>query len=243
MDILRDVTESPRQRALTSSLAGRFIADHEAERARIARELHDDIGQRLASLSMEIERIARETMPPAVRASLQALAERSEAIAATVAHLSRELHPPTLEALGLVSSLKALCAETVRQAGIEIPLIHRGVPEPLDWLVAVSIYRITQEALNNIVRHSRAPQASVQLLGDANALALDIADSGVGFDAAGSHAGIGLASMRERVAFLNGTLAVHTAHESGTRISVRIPLDEASRVLAPATRSTAASKS
>jgi signal transduction histidine kinase len=231
LTIVCDVTESRRARALTYSLAGRLIVDHEAERARIARELHDDIGQRLASLNMEIERIVREPIPPAVRANLQALAQRSETIAAAVAHLSRALHPPTLEALGLVSSLKALCAETTRQGGIEIPLTHRGVPEPVDWRIAVSVYRIAQEALSNILRHSHARQASVQLLGEANALVLEVADSGVGFDAGAAHVGIGLASMRERVAFLNGAIAVRTATGSGTRISVRIPLDATCRLL------------
>jgi signal transduction histidine kinase len=231
LSIVRDVTESRRARELTYSLAGRVIANHEAERARIARELHDNIGQRLASLTMEIERTIREALSPTVRANLQALTQRSEAIVAEVAQLSRELHPPTLDALGLASSLKALCADMGRKAGIEIPLLHRGVPEPLDWRVAVSLYRIAQEALHNIVRHSRASAASVQLLGSSNTLALYVADAGVGFDAAAAHKGIGLASMRERVEFLSGALVVHTAKGAGTRIAVRIPLNAANRLL------------
>jgi signal transduction histidine kinase len=231
LSIVRDVTESRRARDLTYSLAGRVIANQEAERARIARELHDNIGQQLASLNMEIERILRDTASPSTRADLQTLAQRSEAIAAEVGQLSRELHPSTLEALGLVSALKALCADLARQGGIEIPLAHRGVPDPLDWRIAVSVYRIAQEALHNVVRHSHARQATVQLLGDATTLALYIADSGVGFEATAAHAGIGLASMRERVEFLNGALAVHTANGCGTRISVRIPLDAANRLL------------
>jgi signal transduction histidine kinase len=231
LSIVRDVTETRRARELTYSLAGRVIANQEAERARIARELHDNIGQRLASLGMEIERTIREALSPTVRANLQALARRSEAIVSEVAQLSRELHPPTLDALGLVSSMKALCADTERKAAIEIPLVHRGVPDPLDWRVAVSLYRIAQEALHNIVRHSQAGDASVQLLGSANTLALYIADSGIGFDAAAVHAGIGLASMRERVAFLSGAMVVHTAKGAGTRIAVRIPLDTANRLL------------
>jgi signal transduction histidine kinase len=231
LSIVRDVTEARRARELTYSLAGRVIANQEAERARIARELHDNIGQQLASLNMEIQRIIKEAASPWVRADLQTLARRSEAIAALVGQLSRELHPPTLEALGLVSSLKALCADLARQAGIEIPLVHRGVSEPFDWRIAVSVYRIAQEALHNVVRHSHARQATVQLLGDAHTLALYIADAGVGFDPTAAHAGIGLASMRERVDFLNGALAVHTAKGWGTRISVRIPLDAANRLL------------
>jgi len=231
LSIVRDVTESRRARELTYSLAGRVIANQEAERARIARELHENIGQRMASLNMEIERIVREAVSPTVRETLQALAQRSEAIVAEVAQLSRELHPPTLDALGLVSSLKALCVDMGRKAGVEIPLLHRGVPEPLDWRVAVSIYRIAQDALHNVVRHSRARAASVQLLGDAHTLALYVADSGVGFDAAAAHAGIGLASVRERVEFLSGALVVHAAPGWGTRISVRIPLDAANRLL------------
>jgi len=236
LTIVRDVTESRRARELTYSLAGRVIANQEAERARIARELHDNIGQRLASLNMEIERTIRETLSPVVRANLQALAHRSEAIVAEVAQLSREPHPPTLEALGLVSSLKALCADMGRKAGIEIPLLHRGVPEPVDWRVAVSLYRIAQEALHNVVRHSLARAASVQLLGSPNALALYIADSGIGFDGAAPQTGIGLASMRERVEFLSGALVVHTAKGAGTRIAVRIPLDAANRLLPLRTR-------
>src|SRR5262249_20317263 len=108
LSIVRDVTESRRARALTYSLAGRVIANQEAERARIARELYENIGQRLASLNMEIERIVRATVSSTVREDLQALAQRSEAIVAEVAQLSRELHPPTLDTLGLVWSLKGL---------------------------------------------------------------------------------------------------------------------------------------
>lgn len=232
LSIVRDVTESRRARELTYSLAGRVITSHEAERARIARELHDNIGQRLASLNMEIRQLVKHAASGrGVRSNLQALAQQAEAITAEVGQLSRELHPPTLEALGLIPSLKTLCAGMARRAGIEIQLVHRGVPEPLDWCISVSVYRIAQEALRNVVRHSRARQASVHLLGDAHALALYIADSGDGFDAAASHAGIGLASMRERVEFLNGALAVHAAKGWGTRISVRIPLDTANRLL------------
>jgi signal transduction histidine kinase len=231
LSIVRDVTESRRARELTYSLAGRVIANQEAERARIARELHDNIGQRLASLNMEIGQLVRHAASRRVRSNLQAVAQLAETIAAEVGQLSRELHPPTLEALGLVSSLKGLCADMSRQAGIEISIVHRGVPEPLDWRISVSLYRIAQEALHNVVRHSRARHASVHLLGDAHALALYIADSGNGFDADARQAGIGLASMRERVEFLNGALAVHTAKGAGTRISVRIPLDVANRLL------------
>jgi signal transduction histidine kinase len=231
LSIVRDVTESRRARERTSSLAGRVIANHEAERARIVRELHDNIGQRLASLTMEIERTGKDAWSPEVRTRLQTLAQRSEAIAAELAQLSRELHPPTLEVLGLVLSLKALCSDVARQSGIDISLVHRGVPEPLDWRVAVSVYRIAQEALHNVVKHSGARSASVQLVGGANTLSLYVADTGAGFDTAAAHAGIGLASMRERLEFLNGALAVHTVKGSGTRIVVRIPLDAESRLL------------
>src|SRR3954470_19817808 len=99
LSIVRDVTESRRGRERTSLLAGRVIAKHEAERAKIARELHDNIGQRLASLTMEIERAGKDSGSPAVRGRLQTLAQRSEAIAAELAQLSRELHPPTLDVL------------------------------------------------------------------------------------------------------------------------------------------------
>jgi PAS domain S-box-containing protein len=222
LTIVRDLTEAKRAAQLNRDLAGRLIASQEAERRRIARELHDDLSQKTALLMMDIEWLANRC--PQERGRFLELSERAHEIAAGLHNLSYELHPSKLEALGLLSALKALCRDMSLQGGVPIAFTHEGIFGGVDPNVSLCLYRITQEALHNVARHSHAPDAHVRLAADAQHLTLHIADSGVGFDSTTSSAGLGLVSMRERAALLRGEVVVDTFPGGGTRIGVRVPL-------------------
>jgi len=220
--IARDQTEAKRAAELNRNLAGRLIASQEAERRRIARELHDDVSQKTALLMMDIELLAKRCPQEGDRFS--ELSDRAREIAADLHNLSYELHPSKLEALGLLSALKALCRDISQQGVVTIAFTHEGIPGGVDPNVSLCLYRITQEALHNVARHSHAQDAHVRLASDAQHLTLHIADSGVGFDARTNPAGLGLVSMRERAALLRGEVVVDTFPGGGTRIGVRVPL-------------------
>jgi PAS domain S-box-containing protein len=221
LSIVRDLTEAKRTAQLNRELAGRLIASQEAERRRIARELHDDLSQTTALLMMDIERLSKRY--PQEQPRFLELSERAHEIAAGLHNLSYELHPSKLETLGLLSALKALCRDISQQGGVPIAFTHESIPGGVDPNVSLCLYRITQEALHNVARHSHATDAEVRLAADAQHLTLHIADSGVGFDARTSHAGLGLVSMRERAALLRGEMVVETFPGGGTRIGVRVP--------------------
>ncbi len=226
LSVVRDITEAKHAHELNHQLAGRLIASQEEERQRIARELHDDLSQELAMLNIEIDRMVRDVGAGQLRDRLKRMSKRAGAIASGVHHVSHELHPSRLQTMGLMAAIGSLCRDLGRQAGILVEFTHEGeLPQPLDADVSLCLYRITQEALHNVAKHSSARMASVRLASSATELSLYVADAGVGFDADRPRAeGLGLASMRERVGFLKGQFAIHTSPGRGTRIGVRIPL-------------------
>jgi signal transduction histidine kinase len=228
-----DVTEAWRASELNRDLVGILIASQEDERHRIARELHDDVSQKIALLAIGIDQLAATL--PAEQSRFRELSDRAGEIATDIHDLSHELHPSKLQTLGLVDSLQLLCRDVARQGTVDVVFKREMVPQHVEPNVALCLYRIAQEALHNVVRHSSARHAEVRLAGDAEYLVLQVSDSGVGFDAkCGRWEGLGLASMRERAAFLKGQLAVHTFPGGGTRLGVRVP------VAAPARPSSAA---
>ena len=237
LSMVRDVTESKRAVALNRDLAGRLIASQEVERQRIARELHDDVSQRLALLNIGIDELARKVEGDP-RSRLQQLSLRTHDIASALRNLSHDLHPSRLQALGLVSAIEILCREMSQQIGVTVPFIHGVLPRDIDPNVGLCLYRIAQEALNNVGKHSRARHAQVQLAHESGMLVLQIADSGVGFDPRDTrHSGLGLISMRERVAFLKGQIVIHGVPAGGTRIGVRIPVGQPAESAAPISQS------
>ena len=204
-------------------LAGRLIAAQEGERHRIARELHDDLSQKLAMLSIDLTQLgAISAMREAdVAARMQQIADRTKEIASGVHRLSHRLHPARLQTIGLIPSLEALCRDTSRQHHTFVEFKHDDVRDPLDPDLALCLYRVTQEALHNVVRHSGATNASVRLLHRNERVSLQIADDGAGFTVREREGtGLGLISMRERVTFLGGTLSIETAPGRGTQINV-----------------------
>ena len=159
------------------------------------------------------------------RAQLSKLSSRVGEIASDVHDVSYELHPSRLRAIGLVSALQSLCRDTSVQRNVRVTFTQGVVPPAVDADVSLCLYRIAQESLHNVVRHSHARDAQVAIDCDEGFVSLQIADSGIGFDPRQvAHAGLGLHSMRERVAILNGQLTIDAALGTGTQIMVRIPL-------------------
>jgi PAS domain S-box-containing protein len=225
LSIIRDVTEAKRALELNRVLAGRLIVGQEVERQRIARELHDDLSQKIALLNIDVDQLARELPFREYRARLEKLSSQAQEIASGLYDLSHELHPSRLQTLGLVESIRLLCEDVSQQGDMKVVLSAAALPEAVDPSVSLCLYRITQEALHNAVKHSQARDASVRLERDGDDAHLEIADSGVGFDpVAADQAGLGLVSMRERVGVLKGQLVIQAVPGGGTRIRVRVPL-------------------
>jgi PAS domain S-box-containing protein len=225
LSMVRDVTDAKRANALNRDLAGRLISSQEAERRRIARELHDDVSQKVALLNIGIDEVTRQVAAGEARARLQQLSKFTKEVAGDLRDLSHELHGSRLQSLGLVAAIEVLCRDTSKQIGVTVPFAHGVLPQDVDPNVSLCLYRIAQEALNNIARHSHARHAQVTLICENRTLTLQIADSGVGFDPhSARQSGLGLISMRDRVAFLRGQLAIHAAPGGGTRIGVNLPI-------------------
>jgi len=208
-------------------LAGRLIAAQEAERKRIARELHDDLSQKLALLSIDIEQLPRRTQAE-LSDYVRKISARAAEVATDVHHLAYQLHPSKLESLGLVAAIQGFCRDISRQYDLQVDFEHRHVPQSVPPEIALCLYRIVQEGLHNVVKHSGARQARVELVASDGALDLRIADPGLGFAPSmpgRASIGIGLVGMRERVNIVGGKIAIHTAPGAGTRIGVRVRID------------------
>jgi PAS domain S-box-containing protein len=227
LDSLQDRESALREsHAKIRDLAGKLIAAQEEERRRLSRELHDGLNQHLAALSFEIG-FLRSRLPEEntdVRERLRQLQARAAQVIDDARHMSRELHPASLEHLGLVAALRSHCMEIEKQEGIRAKLTLVKVPENISREVALCLYRVAQEGLRNAVKHSGAPEVRVTLTGADRSIELYIADSGSGFDGEQIKAGLGLVSMEERVRLLGGSFRITTRPRLGTRLEVRIPI-------------------
>jgi signal transduction histidine kinase len=157
--------------------------------------------------------------------SLKGLLRRTKELSSDIHRLSHQLHPSILQHLGLVVATRSFCKEISDQNGIHIELVHHGVPIPLPGNIALCLYRIVQEALRNVIKHSGAESARVEFKGSPDELTLRISDDGMGFDpeSARTRRGLGLLSMRERLRQVDGTISFGRSEPTGTRIDVRIP--------------------
>jgi signal transduction histidine kinase len=205
-------------------LAGRLISAHEEERTRVARELHDDLVQRLAAVTIEAGRLSEG--PSA--AAIEQLKRRLAGLAEDVHRLSRRLHPAMIEELGLEAALESEIRAFVERGGPPVELSVGGPLQRLSPDGRLALFRISQEGLRNIYRHSNASEVTLQIRGVDGAVELELRDDGQGFDrsAPGWHAGLGLASMEERTRLLGGSFAVESEPGRGTRILARLPCDE-----------------
>jgi two-component system NarL family sensor kinase len=207
-------------------LAARLIAAQEEERARIARELHDGTSQLVAALSLDVTNI-RDSLPEgSIKASrgLNKLKQRIFHLAGNVRELSHELHPAVLEHAGLVAALQSFCTEFRNREKIKVALKIGTVPRLKNPQAALSLYRIVQEGLQNIRKHSRVKEAEVELSSVKNRLLLHVRDKGAGFDAeAARSSGLGLTSIQERVRLLGGKLKITSAPGRGTELLIEVP--------------------
>src|SRR5262245_14462404 len=201
----------------------RLLGEQETERARIARELHDDINQQLAMLSMDLDQLRSDQLPIHTAQGLSRALETTQRISTSVRDLSHRLHPARLRLIGLVGGLDSLRRE-LSLPHLSVAFAHRDVPTVIDPDIALCLFRVAQEALGNAVKHSDARHISVELTGAASGLALTITDDGKGFDVESvPTGGLGLVSMRERVESVGGRLDIHASPASGTRLRVTVP--------------------
>jgi signal transduction histidine kinase len=204
-------------------LGSRLLNAQEEERARIARELHDDISQQLAVLAIDLSLLKRTAQGDAKTTAAEAL-KRAEDISTSVHDLSHRLHPARLRVLGLVDALDGLKRE-LSHPGVTITLTHEGVPPTLPPDLTLCLFRIVQEGLQNANKHSGARRVSVALTGTSDSIALAIVDDGVGFDVdAAWRRGLGLISVRERVEAMGGTFELRSSRGAGARLEVSVPV-------------------
>ena len=214
-------------------LGRRLLTAQETERTRIASELHDDISQQLALLKIDLHQLAGMAQGQAETVASEAM-KSADTIATNVRNLSHQLYPPQLRLMGLVAGLKGLIREFSHR-GPSITFTHENVPTSLPPDLALCVFRIVQEALQNALKHSQAKTMSVHLTGDSHRLDLTVVDDGVGFVVEElGHKGLGLMSMGERVEAMGGTFNVSSSPHRGTRLNVSIPVPttETSGVLA-----------
>jgi signal transduction histidine kinase len=208
-------------------LGGLLINSQEKERSRLASELHDDFSQRVALLALGLETASElvDDAPDQARQKLHSLMDSASELGADLHTLSHRLHSSTLEKLGLDVGLSALCREFTAQQGIEVDFVHNGVPRSVHPDVALALFRIAQEGLRNLKKHSGASKASVYVGKSGDELHVFVADEGVGFDAKKLKDGLGLGirSMEERANLLGGRLRIHSKPGQGTRIDAWVP--------------------
>jgi PAS domain S-box-containing protein len=222
-----DITDLKRRDIELQQLTGRLIQAQEEERHRISRELHDDIGQQVAVLADDLDSLGREVSvagQAGIGDQVQNLHQRASELATGIHKLSHELHSSRLQHLGLGAALKELCEKFSSQRQVEIDLQADGFPEQLPQNVALCVFRVAQEALNNVIKHSNAHKVTVELTQFNAWVRLRIVDDGVGFNPTTPSSGIGLTSMRERLRLVGGNLVVKSNLGSGTDIRAEIQL-------------------
>jgi signal transduction histidine kinase len=214
------------ERAL-ANISRKLIEAQEQERARIARELHDDINQRLALLAVGIDGMHKDVVGPLgeVRKRVSELTKQTTEISTAIQDLAHELHSSSLEYLGFVSALKKLAGELNKRQEMQIEIKNDGVPNKLPPEMALCLYRVVQEALHNAVKHSGAKHVAVHLAQTADQIQITLRDSGKGFDlgAVNTGQGLGLASMRERIRLVHGTLVIRSEPMAGTSVRACVP--------------------
>jgi PAS domain S-box-containing protein len=236
--MVADVTERKLAEEALSKVGGRLIEAHEEERAWIARELHDDIGQRLALLSNNLALMGQGTPDSTAeirnRASEQL--KRVQEISADVQAMSHRLHSSKLQLLGIVAAAKGFCQEFSEQQKVKIDFTHADIPPAMPEEISLCLFRVLQEASQNAVKHSGVRHFEVELRGAPDGIHLNVRDSGVGFDpeALDNNRGLGLISMQERVNLVKGTISIESGLTLGTTIHVRVPFKRESSSMSAA---------
>lgn len=223
-----EITELAEQERL-GGIGRRLIEAHEEERAWIARELHDDVNQRLALLAIELQR-AKDSVPDSeaqVRERIDQTRANLIQITNDVQALSHRLHSSKLEYLGITAAANSFCKELADRYKITVNFSHSNVPQTLPKEISLCLFRVLQEALQNAVKHSGAEQFKLELYGTPDSLHLKVSDSGKGLDLRNvmNGKGLGLISMKERLQLIKGRLSIHSEAGHGTTISACVPLN------------------
>jgi PAS domain S-box-containing protein len=223
-----DITERRRHEEAIQDLSGRLINAQEQERSRIARELHDDINQQLAVLAIELQQL-QDLFPEDSlqgRRQVQALWKKTLGLSTDLQHLSHQLHSTKLEHLGITAALRGLCGEFSEQHKIGTDFQFRQVAPKLDSEISLHLFRVAQESLHNVAKHSRAKMVRMELVGKDGKVVLRVSDDGIGFDpdAAKHQTGLGMTSMSERIRFVGGILSIWSRPSMGTQVEATIPL-------------------
>jgi PAS domain S-box-containing protein len=211
-----------------AKVGGRLINAHEEERARIARELHDDICQRMALLALGLDELEHSPaeLPAGIRNRASELRERTSEVLNDLQSMSRELHSAKLELLGIAAAVRGFCKKFGQEQKAEIDCQIRDLPASLDPDTSLCLFRVLQEAVNNAAKHSGVRQFEVRLWGTPAEIHLTIADFGIGFDADApkKSQGLGLISMQERMSLLDGIFSIRSQPGHGTTVHVCVPL-------------------
>jgi signal transduction histidine kinase len=216
---VQDITERRNAEQALSTLGRRLIESQEAERVRVARELHDDVGQRLALLSIALDRHFKSGI-----GSYEDLRRQLAEVQRLIGALSHELHATPLRHLDLASAVRGYCAEVASFHDVHVTVHESGNVDGLGPDVSLCLFRVVQESLRNAVRHSGAREFAVEMTGEPDAVSLVVRDDGVGFDYAEALAssGLGVVSMQERLKLVRGELIIQTKAGHGTRIHARV---------------------
>ncbi len=222
-----DTTDQKLAQQALEKISGQLIEAQEKERSRIARDLHDDICQRLALLSLEIERANRTSngSPAATKQSLEEIKKHCSEIAGDVQSLSHQLHSSKLDYLGIATAISSFCSEFSTQHQVSIGFKDSNVPKHLPKDISLCLFRITQEALHNAVKYSGTTEFLVALYAIEEEIQLVVRDKGAGFDVeeAKKNRGLGLVSMQERIHLVHGRFAIDSKPGAGTRIFAAVP--------------------
>jgi PAS domain S-box-containing protein len=214
------------QREELRTLAGRLMTAQDDERRRIARDLHDDLSQKLAYLAIDIGKLASKPTSQEMLDNLRGLQRRAADAAESVRQISHQLHPSILEDIGLEAALEQYCEEFEERSGIRTHLLSRDIPDWLPREVASSMYHIFQESLRNVSKHSKAKEVFITLELVDSVLRLSVRDEGVGLPPGRPRtgAGIGIMGMKERANLVNGTVSIESEAGEGTEVTVSVPL-------------------
>jgi PAS domain S-box-containing protein len=223
-----DISDMKQARATVIEFGGRLIRAGEEERARIARELHDDINQRLALLAnglQEVEQVMADD-DDELKQPLRVLGQLTSEIATDIQRMSHHLHPSKLHYLGLGAAVRELCLEFSKQHKIEVECIVNRLPLDLDETTSLNLFRTVQESLHNVAKHSHAHHVKVEVSCDSDLLRLRVSDDGVGFasERSPNHAGLGLVSMQERLRSVGGELSIWSKPSLGTLVEGTVPV-------------------
>ena len=229
LSVAADISERKMAEEALAGVSRQLIEAQEAERTRIARELHDDINQRLAMLAINLKTVKADLSFSETKTSrrIEEACTQVSGLENDIQALSHRLHSSGLEYLGLEAAVSGFCREVSERQNLSIHVHFDGVPQTLPHEVSLCLFRVLQEAVHNAVKYSGVRDFEVSLTGGANEIELSVHDSGMGFDpeTARHRHGLGLTSMRERLRLVNGQLSIESKPQHGTTILARVPLN------------------